>query len=148
MPSQPITKLKVSRPGTPTFQRELLLGRQNIGPGYAQEWVGEEANNSAATPVFDNLGIYRLPIGVKSSEELKVDSSIIVPHPETEKLADNDMKAEPQVTPSIPWDALTDASYEVVTEFYSNASALLKGNNADVSKKQGNLSARAASMLV
>lgn len=133
--------------GTPTFQRELLLGRHNIGPGYAQEWAGEEANNSAATPVFDNLGIYRLPIGVKSSEELKVDSSIIVPRLETEKLADIDMKAEPQVTPSIPWDALTDASYEVVTEFYSNASALLKGNNADVSKKQGNLSARAASML-
>nr|ACU14213.1 unknown [Glycine max] len=43
-----------------------------------------------------------------------------------------------------PWSAATDASLEAVMEF---ASPLLKGKNANKSKKDGVLSVRAASML-
>lgn len=135
--------------GSPIFQRERLLSRHNIGAGYAQDWAIEEAvGNSVSASVLDSLGIFKLPIGVKPSEELKEDRSITFNRAEKEDILDAEMKPQPQVSPIVPWDALTDASYEAVTDLYSNASAILKGNNADVSKKQGNLSARAASMLV
>ncbi|THG14353.1 hypothetical protein TEA_018907 [Camellia sinensis var. sinensis] len=122
--------------GAPAFQREPLI-RQNLGP----------ANDSGATPTLDNLSIYRLPVGVKPSEELENILSISnTVH--LEKVTGDDMKALTQITPRMSWDALTDAGFEVVSEFYDNASALLKGNDTDVSKKQGVLSVRAASMLV
>ncbi|GMP59545.1 hypothetical protein CsSME_00022790 [Camellia sinensis var. sinensis] len=122
--------------GAPAFQREPLI-RQNLGP----------ANDSGATPTLDNLSIYRLPVGVKPSEELENILSISnTVH--LEKVTGDDMKAQTQITPRMSWDALTDAGFEVVSEFYDNASALLKGNDTDVSKKQGVLSVRAASMLV
>ncbi|KAL7240051.1 hypothetical protein ACSBR2_005836 [Camellia fascicularis] len=121
--------------GAPAFQRESLI-RQSLGP----------ANDSGATPTLDNLSIYRLPVGVKPSEELKNILSISnTVH--LEKVTGDDMKAQTQITPRMSWDALTDAGFEVVSEFYDNASALLKGNDTDVSKKQGVLSVRAASML-
>lgn len=121
--------------GAPAFQREPLI-RQNLGP----------ANDSGATPTLDNLSIYRLPVGVKPSEELKNILSISnTVH--LEKVTGDDMKAQTQISPRMSWDALTDAGFEVVSEFYDNASALLKGNDTDVSKKQGVLSVRAASML-
>lgn len=142
MSSDPSTK------GTPIFQRELLLSRHNIGAGYAQDWATEEADgNPVSAPGLDSLAVFKLPIGVKPSEELKEDRSITSNRAEKEEVFDTEIKAQPQMSPIVPWDALTDASYEAVTDLYSNASAILKGNNADVSKKQGNLSARAASML-
>ncbi|KAL1803508.1 hypothetical protein ACET3Z_032155 [Daucus carota] len=144
MSADPSTKAS----GSPIFQRERLLSRHNIGAGYAQDWAIEEAvGNSVSASVLDSLGIFKLPIGVKPSEELKEDRSITFNRAEKEDILDAEMKPQPQVSPIVPWDALTDASYEAVTDLYSNASAILKGNNADVSKKQGNLSARAASML-
>ncbi|XP_074341776.1 protein ACCUMULATION AND REPLICATION OF CHLOROPLASTS 3, chloroplastic isoform X2 [Apium graveolens] len=134
--------------GSPIFQRELLLSRHNIGAGYAQDWATEEATgNPVSAPGLDIPGIFKLPIGVKPSEELKEDKSITYNHAENEDIINTEIKTQPQISPSVPWDALTDASYEAVTDLYSNASAILKGNNADVSKRQGNLSARAASML-
>lgn len=127
----------------------MLLGRHNIGAGYAQDLTTEEAaGNPVSAAVLDSLGIFKLPIGVKPSEELKQDRSITSNRAEKEEIFDTEIKARPQPSPIVPWDALTDASYEAVTDIYSNASAILKGKNADVSKKQGNLSARAASMLV
>ncbi|KAL7170581.1 hypothetical protein ACSBR2_035454 [Camellia fascicularis] len=122
--------------GAPAFQREPLI-RQNLGP----------ANDSGATPTLENISIYRLPVGVKPSEELKNILSISNTV-RLEKVTGDDMKAQTQITPRMSWDALTDAGFEVVSEFYDNASALLKGNDTDVSKKQGVLSVRAASMLV
>lgn len=68
---------------------------------------------------------------------MKEDKSIASNHAEKEDIFDTEIKTQPQMSPYAPWDALTDASYEAVTDLYSNAS-----------KRQGNLSARAASMLV
>lgn len=144
MSSDPSTKAS----GAPIFQRELLLSRHNIGAGYTQDWATEEAaGNPVSASALDSLGIFKLPVGVKPSEELKEDTSITFNRAEKEEIFDTENKAQPQPSPIVPWDALTDASYEAVTDLYSNASAILKGNNTDVSKKQGNLSARAASML-
>ncbi|KAA8529925.1 hypothetical protein F0562_034471 [Nyssa sinensis] len=111
--------------GAPAFQRETLM-RRNLGPGYqvALEWSKERANDSVAAPVFDSISIYKLPVGVKPSEELE-DSSIIsktIHH--SEKITEDDMKAQSELT-----------------------STLLKENYGNVSKKQQGLSARAASML-
>uniref|UniRef100_A0A5B6YP81 Protein ACCUMULATION AND REPLICATION OF CHLOROPLASTS 3 n=2 Tax=Davidia involucrata TaxID=16924 RepID=A0A5B6YP81_DAVIN len=111
--------------GARAFQREPLL-RRNLGPGYqaALDWSKEGANDSVAAPVFDNTSLYRLPVGVKPSEELK-DSPIISKTVLCqEKITEDDIKAQAEVT-----------------------STLLKENYSNVSKKQGGLSARAASML-
>lgn len=112
------TSYNINSKGAPTFQRESL-SRQNIGLGYQIEQEST-ANSSGPSPVFDNLSLYKLPIGVKLLEESKVscdDSNNSIHQPE--KIGDDDIKAETQIT----------------------------GNYADISKKQGGLSARAASML-
>lgn len=68
---------------------------------------------------------------------MKEDKSIASNHADKEDIFDTEIKGQPQMSPNVPWDASTDASYEALTDIYSNAS-----------KRQGNLSARAASMLV
>ncbi|CAK9148552.1 unnamed protein product [Ilex paraguariensis] len=134
--------------GAPTFQREMLL-RHDMGPGnhFAQEWATKGATDSGATPVLDSPMLYRLPIGVKPSE-LKDGPNVSNTSDHPEKTIINDIKAQPQVTPSMPLDPPTDAGFEAVMDIFNNTSVLLKGDNTNVSKKQGVLSVRAASMLV
>ncbi|KAH9658720.1 protein ACCUMULATION AND REPLICATION OF CHLOROPLASTS 3 [Citrus sinensis] len=117
--------------GTP-FQRELL-NSWNLGPGYqiAQQWAKERSADSRASTMIDNLGIFCLPIGVRASEELDIFCS-----QQQEPKTENDVKEPP-----------TGASFDVMRDFYSTAATLLKGKTADVRKKQGVLSTRAASML-
>lgn len=118
--------------GTP-FQRELL-NSWNLGPGYqiAQQWAKERSADSRASTMIDNLGIFCLPVGVRASEELDIFCS-----QQQEPKTENDVKEPP-----------TGASFDVMRDFYSTAATLLKGKTADVRKKQGVLSTRAASMLV
>ncbi|CAK9179490.1 unnamed protein product [Ilex paraguariensis] len=134
--------------GAPTFQREMLL-RHDMGPGnhFAQEWATKGATDSGATRVLDSPMLYRLPIGVKPSE-LKDGPNVSNTSDHPEKTIINDIKAQPQVTPSMPLDPPTDAGFEAVMDIFNNTSVLLKGDNTNVSKKQGVLSVRAASMLV
>ncbi|KAH7839332.1 hypothetical protein Vadar_002756 [Vaccinium darrowii] len=105
--------------GVPAFQREPLIPR-NLGPGFriSEEWTNQGANYCGAISTLDNLSIYKLPVGVKLSEELIncLHSSDTIHHQEK-------------------------------SEFYDSASAVFKGTDANVSKKQGILSARASSML-
>ncbi|KAL9413775.1 hypothetical protein AB3S75_042294 [Citrus x aurantiifolia] len=117
--------------GTP-FQRELL-NSWNLGPGYqiAQQWAKERSADSRASTMIDNLGIFCLPVGVRASEELDFFCS-----QQQEPKTENDVKEPP-----------TGASFDVMRDFYSTAATLLKGKTADVRKKQGVLSTRAASML-
>ncbi|XWS64010.1 hypothetical protein CRYUN_Cryun06bG0150200 [Craigia yunnanensis] len=133
--------------GIPTFHREPLSG-WNLGPGHrlAQEWAKERAADSEATPVLENLTIFCLPVGVRSSEELKegVDTLYATEFPESN--SENGVKAPALPSSSRSWGALNDASFEVMREFYNTASTLLKGKSG-VLNKQGVLSARAASML-
>lgn len=102
--------------GTPIFQREPIIGR-NMGPGYqiAQEWAKERLGDSGPRLTHDNLSIFNLPVGVRSSEELK-DSPYISNTSNSEPNIENDVKSQPFITPNLP-------------------------------KKEGMLSARAASML-
>ncbi|XP_022725113.1 protein ACCUMULATION AND REPLICATION OF CHLOROPLASTS 3 isoform X3 [Durio zibethinus] len=133
--------------GIPTFHREPLSG-WNLGPGHqlAQEWAKERAADSEATPVLDNLSIFRLPVGVRSSEELKERVNTLYAIEFAESKSENGVKAPALPSSSRSWGALNDASLEVMREFYNITSTLLK-TKTGVLKKQGLLSARAASML-
>ncbi|KAI8538670.1 hypothetical protein RHMOL_Rhmol09G0122600 [Rhododendron molle] len=134
--------------GVPAFQREPLIPR-NLGPGFriSEEWTNQGANDCRAISTLDNLRIYKLPVGVKPSEELRncLNLSNTIHH--QEKSGEEDMMAQTQAPPRISWDALTDAGFEAVSEFYDSASAVFKGTDTDVCKKRGVLSARASSML-
>ncbi|KAF7133548.1 hypothetical protein RHSIM_Rhsim09G0078600 [Rhododendron simsii] len=134
--------------GVPAFQREPLIPR-NLGPGFriSEEWTNQGANDCRAISALDNLRIYKLPVGVKPSEELKncLNLSNTIHH--QEKSGEEDMMAQTQSPPRMSWAALTDAGFEAVSEFYDSASAVFKGTDTDVCKKQGVLSARASSML-
>ena len=140
--------VKTCSPGISSFHREPLNG-WNLGPGHqlAQEWAKERAADSEATPVLNNLSIFCLPVGVRSSEELKegVDTLYATEFPESK--SENVVKAPALPSSSRSRGALNDASFEVMRGFYNTASTLLKGKNG-VLKEQGVLSARAASMLV
>lgn len=115
--------------GSPVFQREALSS-WNLGPGHqiAEEWAKEKTAETGATSMSDNLSIFSLPVGVRPSEELKEGIT-------TQHASERTQRG-----------TFTDSGFEVVKEFYSNASTLLKGRT-DEPKKQGVLSARAASML-
>ncbi|XP_038994167.1 protein ACCUMULATION AND REPLICATION OF CHLOROPLASTS 3-like isoform X2 [Hibiscus syriacus] len=133
--------------GIPTFRRESL-NHWNLGPGneLAKEWAKERAADSEATPVLDNLSIFCLPVGVRSSEELKEGVNTLNAKEFSESKSENGVKVPALPSSSRPWGTLTDASFEVMKEIYNNGSTVLKGKTG-VPKKQGVLSARAASML-
>lgn len=129
------------------FQREPLTG-WNLGPGdqIAQEWAKERAADSEAASTLDNLSILHLPVGVKPVEELNSPNFSYSSQLET-KLED-EVKAQPLATSGMPWDQLTGAGFEAVMDLYNSASTVLKRKYADMPKRQGVLSVRAASMLV
>ncbi|XP_029126592.1 protein ACCUMULATION AND REPLICATION OF CHLOROPLASTS 3 isoform X2 [Cajanus cajan] len=133
----------ITEGGDSVFQREQLEN-WNLGPGFevAKEWAQEKAAD--ATPIVDNLSIFHLPVGVRSSEGLKdcLEISFITKQHELD--TDNDLKAQTLNGGMSPWSAATDAGLEAVVEF---ASSILKGKNANKLKKHGVLSVRAASML-
>ncbi|KAL1186153.1 hypothetical protein V6Z11_A01G160800 [Gossypium hirsutum] len=133
--------------GIPTFSREPL-SRWNLGPGnqLAKEWAKERAADSEATPVLDNLSIFCLPVGVRSSEEPKEGINTLNAMEFSESKSENVVKAPALPSSSRSLGAFTDASFEAMKEFYNSGSTLLKGKTG-VPKKQGVLSARAASML-
>lgn len=134
------------------MQREPL-NSCNLGPGHqiAQEWAKERAADAGATPVLDNLSIFCLPVGVRPSEQLTDCSEGVSNSHAThqqELKSEDDVKAVPTVNSNISsLGALNGASFDVVRDFYSSASTLLKGKTVDAQKKQGVLSIRAASML-
>ncbi|GFZ15655.1 GTP binding protein [Actinidia rufa] len=132
--------------GVPAFQRKLFI-RRNLGPGYhISQGTDEGANDCGATSVLDNISIYKLPVGVKPSEELKNSLFISNSIHCQEKVGEDDLKAA-QANSRVSWDALTGAGFEAVSELYDSSSAALTGNYTDASKKQRVLSVRAASML-
>ncbi|XVE91892.1 hypothetical protein REPUB_Repub01dG0050600 [Reevesia pubescens] len=133
--------------GILTFHREPLSG-WNLGPGHqlAQEWAKERVSDREATPVLDNLSIFCLPVGVRSSEKLKDGVNTLYATEFPESKSENGVKAPALPSSSRSWGASNDTSFEVMRELYNTASTLLKGKT-DVPKNQGVLSARAASML-
>lgn len=134
----------------PAFQRQPLVS-WNLGPGYqlAKDWAKERAAEDGATVILDNLSTFCLPVGVRPPEELKDGVNISFPTQNPETKTENDVKAQPAVNLSMSsWSSFTDTGLEAVKEFYNTASTLVKGKDADNPKKQGNLSVRAASMLV
>lgn len=137
------------RSDTPAFQREPL-NAWSFGPGYeiAQKWAKARAENVASTSTLDSVSIFHLPVGVRSSVELKDSVSISSAEKRMEEDTDDDVKGLIAESSVSPWSGFTDASLGAVKDLYSVASTLIKGKDADVPKKQGVLSLRAASMLV
>lgn len=136
--------------GTPAFQREPLMS-WNLGLAYevAKEWAKERAAETGTSPLLDNLSILHLPVGVRPSEELKDNANISLTTQTLDPETEGDAKAEPVVNSSISsWSELTDAGFEAVKDFCNNTFTSFKGNYVDITKKQGDLSVRAASMLV
>lgn len=107
-----------------------------MGPGYqvAQKWANERTGD---TSLIDNVSVFRLPVGVKSSEDLKDSANMPYAEQFSESKVDDDVKKQKVVSSSRSWGG-----------FYNNASTVLKGRNVGIAKKQGVLSVRAASMLV
>ena len=142
--------IHIDNQGTPAFQREELVG-WNSGLGYqiAREWAKERAAEAGSTSAPDKLSIFGLPVGVRPSEESKdrynISSLTQYPTPKTKDA----VKSKPSIySTTASLNELTDTGLEAVKDFYNTASGLLKGNSVDSPKKQGLLSARAASMLV
>ena len=98
--------------------------------------------------MLGNLNIYKLPVGVKPSGDLKdgPHGSRVMPY--LEENSELEMKDETQFSVSMSFDESSDASLQAATDFSSSASARQNRAYPDVSKKNGTLSARAASMLV
>ncbi|XAR62345.1 hypothetical protein NMG60_11017072 [Bertholletia excelsa] len=129
------------------FQSEVLV-RQNLGPGYGilEEWANEGIQGCEGSALLDNIRICKLPVGIKPSEELKNSHSNSDIVHQQDKVAEGSMNGPTQVSPRMSWNVFSDAG-QVVSEFYDSTFAVLRGTSADVSKKQGLLSVRAASML-
>ncbi|KAK4784507.1 hypothetical protein SAY86_018875 [Trapa natans] len=137
-------------PEAPAFQREPLH-TWDFGPGYvdAQEWAKERTKNAAASSTLNNLSIFHLPVGVRPSGESKEFMSISnVNNNLVKEEMVNNVKASIHADSSMPsWSGLTDVSFGAMKDVYNAASTVLKRKEADVPKKQGILSVRAASML-
>nr|GEW78573.1 protein accumulation and replication of chloroplasts 3 isoform X1 [Tanacetum cinerariifolium] len=132
--------------GTLTFQRELLMNRR---PGYlTSDEVANETNKAGHTLMIDQQ-IYKLPVGVKPSGDQKDGPSngsrVIMHLPEGN--SELQMNNEAQFSGSVSFDESTDASLQAAMDFNSSASSRQNKAYTDVSKKNGRLSARAASML-
>lgn len=96
------------------------------------------------------MNLHALPIGVKPSEQSTYGPQLSNPPQPADLKNLDDMTGETLHSPNVTsWDVLTDAGFEVVMEICNAASTFLKGKYViGVSRKQGQLSARAASMLV
>ncbi|KAL5554148.1 hypothetical protein UlMin_041549, partial [Ulmus minor] len=130
-------------------QREPL-DSWNEGLGYqiAQKWAKERASEAGATQMLDKLGIFRLPVGVRSSEELKDGINISSPTQHSKPKAEDVLKSKRMINKSTTSsNEPTDTGLEVVRDFYNATSALLKGKYTDPPKGRGRVSVRAASML-
>lgn len=132
-----------------TFGRKLLINR-NLRPGYriAQDWHDEEMSISGADPLADNPRIFHLPVGVRLSSDLQDTcdkSNISWP---AEDNNDDDVQKQASALSSVPpLNGISDGGLDAVSGLWNSASVLLKRKQPIVSKKQGVLSARAASML-
>ncbi|KAI7733805.1 hypothetical protein M8C21_006451 [Ambrosia artemisiifolia] len=132
---QATTFYNESADGSQTLQRELLINRR---PGYL---TTEEAANETNDSLMMNLNTYKLPVGVKPSGDQKGGfNSPRVTQPEGNSgLEKND---ENPFSVSVMLDDLADANLKAPLDFSSK-----NGVYPDVSRKNGSLSARAASML-
>ncbi|KAG9442443.1 hypothetical protein H6P81_018297 [Aristolochia fimbriata] len=141
------TPLSVS-PGETASQRESSAS-WCFGPGFhiAQKWAQTRTSSFESTAKFDKLNIYPLPVGVKPPEH-SADIFLAKSSRAPDTNVSNGPRGESLDVPNGPsWDALTDAGMEAVADIYNAASVLMKGKSVDLSRKQGLLSARAASML-
>ncbi|KAM0019746.1 putative tubulin/FtsZ, GTPase domain-containing protein [Helianthus debilis subsp. tardiflorus] len=119
-----------------TLTRELLINRR---PGYLST---EEAANETNDSLMINLNTYKLPVGVKPSGDPKDGfNGPRVMHPEGN--SELSKKNENQFSVSVTLDDPADANLQAPSDFSSK-----NGVYPDVSRKNGSLSARAASMLV
>lgn len=133
-------------PGVPMFKRELL-SRGNLWSGHLSECAKEEANISEETMLFDNVCIQKLPVGVKHFEQ-SADSHLASNIIQEGERVDDNKKTQPRALSSVSWSRFTDAGFPIISDYNNNASVIEKGNSISSSKKQGDLSIRAASMLV
>ncbi|XP_074294286.1 protein ACCUMULATION AND REPLICATION OF CHLOROPLASTS 3, chloroplastic [Silene latifolia] len=124
--------------GTQASGEKSFISR-NIGPGYkvVQERHEEELNVTEAVTGADNPKNFQLPVGVKLSDQIhgnldRADSR----QPMEKNIIDEATTVSASAVPSL----------EMVSDIWST-STLLKRKNLDVPKRQGHLSARAASML-
>ncbi|XP_024961939.1 protein ACCUMULATION AND REPLICATION OF CHLOROPLASTS 3 isoform X1 [Cynara cardunculus var. scolymus] len=134
-----------SAEGSLTLQRELLINRR---PGYLiAEEAANETNKSGDALMLGNLNIYKLPVGVKLSGDLKdgPNGSRVMHYPEEN--SEPEMKDETRFSVSMSFDESPDASLQTAMDFSSSVSARQNRVYPDGSKKNGTLSARAASML-
>ncbi|XP_076931229.1 protein ACCUMULATION AND REPLICATION OF CHLOROPLASTS 3, chloroplastic-like [Bidens hawaiensis] len=124
-----------SAEGSQTLQREHLINRR---PGYL---TTEEAANEMNDSLMINLNTYKLPVGVKPSGDPKdVFNGPRVINPEgNSELQMNDNN---QYSVNLTLDESTDANLQAPADFSTK-----NGVYPDVSRKNGSLSARAASML-
>ncbi|KAK9670045.1 hypothetical protein RND81_13G173000 [Saponaria officinalis] len=121
----------------PNFQGAQASGEKPFINRNVQEWYDEELSVTESVPVADNPRNFQLPVGVKPSDQINGSFDRADSRRPAEKVSDEDATVSASSVPS----------FEVVSDIWSSASTLLKGKNLDVPKKQGLLSARAASML-
>ncbi|XP_056164572.1 protein ACCUMULATION AND REPLICATION OF CHLOROPLASTS 3, chloroplastic isoform X2 [Syzygium oleosum] len=134
--------------GSPSFQREPL-NSWNFTPGYevAREWARERAHDSSSS-MLNTMSVFQLPVGVKPSNELKDSQNIANSVQNAIQESENVVEAQSLDDSSASsWSGLADVGFGAVKDFYDAASTLIQGKRPDVHQKQGNLSARAASML-
>lgn len=134
--------------GSQASERELLIN-QNFEPGYriAPDSAEEDLNSSAGVSVADNPRTFILPVGVRLSDDLHETFDRSNSRQPVERLTPEDAQVQAAIASVSPLNGVTNAGLDVVAEFWNSASTLLGGQQLDITKKQGILSARAASML-
>ncbi|KAI3788294.1 hypothetical protein L2E82_01054 [Cichorium intybus] len=122
--------------GSMTLQKDLLINKR---PGFlTTDETSNDTNNSSDTLTHDNLTPYKLLVGVKPSGDMKESPKGIRVIYTPDENTDLETKDETQFSITMSYD-------ESSTETDSNINK--NGVYPDVSKKNGRLSTRAASML-
>ncbi|KAJ8426469.1 hypothetical protein Cgig2_012382 [Carnegiea gigantea] len=134
--------------GSQASERELLINR-NFGPGYRidQDSAEEDVNSSAGVSVADNPKTFILPVGVRLADDLHETFDRSNSRQPVERLTPEDAQVQAAIASVSPLNGVTNAGFDVVAEFWNGATTLLRGRQLDITKKQGVLLARAASML-
>lgn len=122
--------------------------QQNVeGYRIAQDSAEEDVNSSAGVSVADNPKTFILPIGVRLADDLHETFDRSNSRQPVERLTPEDAQVQAAIASVPPLNGVTNAGFDVVAEFWNSATTLLRGQQLDITKKQGVLSARAASML-
>ncbi|CAN4087555.1 unnamed protein product [Withania somnifera] len=128
------------------FKRELLT-RWSLGPGRdtSEGLATEGTEDLEAKNMVDSTSTYKLPVGVKLKEQLQTSPGSSSSRNSGRK-SEESKGAQPRDISSLSQEAVEEYR-EIIADVYNTNLSLTERNFANVPKRKGVLSSRAASML-